>query len=101
MRKKVASTLCQLMIVSSGARLAVLPKHRATWPFRGSVAQGMVATVWEFCVQVAAMLRFALLQVDQRLQCRVYLVGQSVSLADLVLFATLYRALVRHTDLSI
>ena len=58
----------------------------------------LLATVWEFCVQVAAMLRFALLQVDQRLQCKVYLVGHSVSLADLVLFATLYRALVRHMD---
>ncbi|DBA77527.1 TPA: hypothetical protein ACH3X1_009342 [Trebouxia sp. C0004] len=34
-----------------------------------------------------------LLKVDQRLQCKVYLVGHSVSLADLLLFATLYRAL--------
>ncbi len=51
-----------------------------------------------FCVLVAAMLTFSLLQVDQQLQCKVYLVGHSVSLADLVLFATLYRALVRHMD---
>lgn len=34
-----------------------------------------------------------LIKVNQRLQCKVYLVGHSVSLADLVLFATLYRAL--------
>ena len=47
------------------------------------------------------MLTFCLLQVDQRLQCKVYLVGHSVSLADLVLFATLYRALVRLVDFTI
>ena len=34
------------------------------------------------------------LQVDQRLQTKVFLAGLSVSLADLVMFATLYRALV-------
>ena len=33
-------------------------------------------------------------QVDQRLQTKVFLAGLSVTLADLVMFATLYRALV-------
>lgn len=39
-------------------------------------------------------------QVDQRLQTKVYLVGLSVSLADLVLFTTLYRALVSLDNLQ-
>lgn len=39
-----------------------------------------------------------LAQVDQRLQTKVYLVGLSVSLADLVIFATLYRALVSYSN---
>ena len=36
----------------------------------------------------------SLVQIDQRLQTKVFLAGMSVSLADLVMFATLYRALV-------
>ena len=36
----------------------------------------------------------SVVQVDQRLQTKVFLAGMSVSLADLVMFATLYRALV-------
>lgn len=36
-------------------------------------------------------------QVDQRLQTKVFLAGMSVSLADLVIFATLHRALVSET----
>ena len=35
-----------------------------------------------------------MIQVDKRLQTKVFLAGLSVSLADLVMFATLYRALV-------
>lgn len=37
---------------------------------------------------------FCVVQVDQRLQTKVFLAGMSVTLADLVMFATLYRALV-------
>ena len=46
-------------------------------------------------MHVWAMIIHTVLQVDHRLQTKVYLAGLSVSLADLVIFATLYRALVR------
>ena len=36
------------------------------------------------------------MQVNERLQAKVYLAGPHVTLADLVLFATLHRALVRQ-----
>lgn len=42
----------------------------------------------------SASTRSAVIQVDKRLQTKVFLAGLSVSLADLVMFATLYRALV-------
>lgn len=45
------------------------------------------------CMQ-SALTGSSVLQVDQRLQTKVFLAGMSVSLADLVMFATLYRALV-------
>lgn len=85
-----------------GPGLAVVSKHRATWPSRGSNAKGhlsystqlsCVHPEWSSCVQSAST-RSAMIQVDKRLQTKVFLAGLSVSLADLVMFATLYRALV-------